>query len=521
MGNLYLADKEGEEEFTNSDEETLIMFASQAGMVISNARRYREEQRARNELETLIDTSPVGVVVLDAKTGAPILLNREAARIVDGLREQDLPPEQILDVLTFVRGDRREVSLKEFSMVELLSAGETIRAEEIVFKVPDGRSVTTLLNATPIRSDDGKVTSLVVTMQDMTSLQELERMRAEFLGMVSHELRTPLATIKGSTTTLLNSPPGMDAAVVAQFHRIMDQQVDHLQELIDDLLDVARVESGTLSIEPGPTNIADVADEARNRLLNGEAHHNFTTNIPPKIPPVVADRARVVQVLSNLLSNASRYSPEGSPIRIEATSDGLFVAVSVVDEGRGIPEALVPHLFRKFSRFGGEKHRGMLDGSGLGLAICKGIIEAHGGRIWAESEGLGTGARFTFTLPVSDQKELVAGAQRAALSLQPQDRTAGTSRVLAVDDDPHALRYTCAALVNAGYETVLTGNPEEVLRLVEEERPDLVLLDLMLPGVDGIELMRQILEIKDLPVIFLSAYSQGDVIARAFDLGGF
>ena len=105
-------------------------------------------------------------------------------------------------------------------------------------------------------------------MQDMTSLQELERMRAEFLGMVSHELRTPLATIKGSTTTLLNSPPGMDAAVVAQFHRIVDQQVDHLQELIDDLLDVARVESGTLSIEPGPTSIAGVADEARNRLLN-------------------------------------------------------------------------------------------------------------------------------------------------------------------------------------------------------------------------------------------------------------
>ncbi len=521
VGNLYLADKEGEEEFTSSDEETLVMFASQAGMVISNARRYREEQRARNDLETLIDTSPVGVVVLDARTGTPISFNQEAARIVDTLREPNQRTEQIIDELTLVRGDGREVSVREFPMVELLSIGETIRAEEIVFKVPDGRSVTTLLNATPIRTGNGEVTSFVVTLQDMTSLQELERMRSEFLGMVSHELRTPLATIKGSTTTLLNSPPGMDPAVVTQFHRIMDQQVDHLQKLIGDLLDVARVETGTLSIETGPTNIADVVDEARNRLVNSGARYNLTIDIPPYTPPVVADRVRIVQVLSNLLSNASRYSPEDCPIRVEAASDGLFVAVSVVDQGRGVPVELVPHLFRRFPRIGGEERRGMVDGSGLGLAICKGIIEAHGGRIWAESEGLGTGARFTFTLPVLDQGKPPPGAQRAALSMQPEHRTADKLRVLAVDDDPQALRYIRDALVNAGYQPVLTGSPEDVLGLVAAEKPDLVLLDLMFPGIDGIELMKEIVAWQDIPVIFLSAYGQEEVIARAFDLGAY
>ena len=157
-----------------------------------------------------------------------------------------------------------------------------------MFQVPDGRRVTTLLNATPIRAENGEVVSFVVTLQDMTPLQELERMRAEFLGMVSHELRTPLATIKGSTTTLLNSPQGMDPAVVTQFHRIIDQQVDHLQELIGDLLDVARVESGTLSIEPGPMKIAEVVDEARSRLLNSGARHDFIIDIPrtsPEHPP--------------------------------------------------------------------------------------------------------------------------------------------------------------------------------------------------------------------------------------------
>ena len=519
VGNLYLADKENESEFTQSDEETLVMFAAQAGMVIANARRYRDEQRARNDLETLIETSPVGVVVFDARTGAPVSINREAARIVDSLREPDQPLEQILDVLTFVRGDGREVSLKEFPLVELLSIGETIRAEEIVFKVPDGRSVTTLLNATPIRSEGGEITSFVVTMQDMTAMQELERMRAEFLGMVSHELRTPLATIKGSTTTLLNSPPGMDSAVVTQFHRIMDQQVDHLQELIGDLLDVARVESGTLSVEPGPTSVADIVDEARSRLLSSSVRCNLVIDIPPNIPPIAADKARTVQVLSNLLSNASRHSPDGSPIRVDAALDGMFVAISVADEGRGVPAELLPHLFRKFSRFGGVGRGGSMDGSGLGLAICKGIVEAHGGRIWAESEGTGKGARFTFTIPALDQEALSPGVQRPAASVRPQGQAGDSVRVLAVDDDPQALWHIRDALVKAGYEPVMTGNPDDVLRLAAEEKPDLVLLDLMFPGIDGIELMQKVQERADIPVIFLSAYDQEDVVARAFDTG--
>ena len=190
VGNIYLAGKEHGEEFTLEDEKTLVMFASQAAMVVSNARRYRDERRARTDLETLIDTSPVGVVVFDARTGAPVSFNREARRIVDGLREPEQSLELLLEVLTFRREDGREVSLREFPMAELLSVDETVRAEEIVLGVPDGRSVTALLNSTPILSDEGVVESVVVTMQDMAPVQEMERLRAEFLGMVSHELRT-------------------------------------------------------------------------------------------------------------------------------------------------------------------------------------------------------------------------------------------------------------------------------------------------------------------------------------------
>ena len=145
VGNFFLAEKEGDPEFTLEDEETLMMFASQAAMVIANARRYRDERRARADLETLIQTSPVGVAVFDAKTGVPVSFNLEAKRIVDSLREPAQSPEQLLETLTCRRGDGRELSLMELPMAELMSAGETVRAEEIVLSVPDGRSVAALL----------------------------------------------------------------------------------------------------------------------------------------------------------------------------------------------------------------------------------------------------------------------------------------------------------------------------------------------------------------------------------------
>ena len=519
LGNVFLAEKEGSGEFSRTDEETLVMFASQAAMVVSNARRYREEQRARADLETLIDTSPVGVVVFDARTGAPVSFNREALRLVDSLREPDQPPEGLLDVMTCVRADGRVLSLREFHVTELLGAGETVRAEEIVLRVPDGRSVNALLNATPIRSDDGRLASFVVTLQDMTPLEELERMRAEFLAMVSHELRTPLAAVKGSVTTLLETASELDPAEMTQFFRIIRDQSDQMRYLIGDLLDVARIETGTLPVAPEPSDLPLLVDESRSKFSSGSDREDLYIELAPDLPWVLADRRRVVQVLGNLLSNAARYSPEGSPIRLSAVRQGQYVAVSVADEGRGIAADQLPQLFRKFSRAAGLSRESGAEGSGLGLAICKGIVEAHGGRIWAESGGPGLGSRFTFTIPAAEE-ERGDGASSPTTSAGGSRRsTKGKVRVLAVDDDPQALRYVRDALTRAGYAPIVTGDPADVIRLMEEEKPHLVLLDLVLPGVDGIELMKDILRTFDVPIIFLSAYGQEDVVARAFDMG--
>ena len=517
VGNFFLGEKEAGPEFTPEDEETLVLFASQAALVITNSRRYQEERQTRTDLETLIDTSPVGVLVFDAATGLPKSFNREARRIIDNLRTPDQSLEDLLHVVSFKRADGREVSLKEFPMAELLSIGETVRAEEFVLQAPGDRSVTVLLNATPILSEEGTVESFVVTVQDMAAVEELERLRAEFLATVSHELRTPLTSIKGSAATALGSATDLDPAVTRQFFRIIEDQADHMHSLVSDLLDVARIETGTLSVSPEPAEAPVLVDRARNAFISAGGRNNLAIDIEPALPLVMADRRRIVQVLGNLLSNAARHSSESSVIKVTAVRKDLYVALSVADEGRGIPAESLPHLFRKFSRAESDDQGG---DTGLGLAICKGIIEAHGGRIWAESDGPDRGARFTFTLPVADQPGIGATDDPAPLTARASRQAAADQvRVLVVEDDPQALRYVRDVLAKAGFVPVVTGDPEEVLRLVADEQPHVVLLDLVLPGGDGIELMQQILERADVPVIFLSAYGRDDIVAKALERG--
>ena len=311
----------------------------------------------------------------------------------------------------------------------------------------------------------------------MTALEELERLRAEFLAMVSHELHIPLTSVKGSITTLMDPPSPLNPAEMRQFFRIIDSQIDRMHVLISDLLDVARIETGTLAVSPEPTDVALLVGEACNGFRSGGGRHYIDLDLARDLPWVMADRLRMVQVLGNLLTNAAKYSPESSAIRVGAVGEEGHVTVSVSDQGRGIPAESLPHLFRKFSRLESQEQGG---DTGLGLAICKGIVEAHGGRIWAESDGPGLGARFTFTLPTVEAAGCVSPAVPAQPSTRPSRRQGAEQvRILAVDDDPHAL-------MKSGYEPLVAGYPEEALRLVAEEKPHLVLLDLVLPGADGI-----------------------------------
>ncbi len=509
LGHFFLGDKEDGEGFTDEDEEILVLFASQAATAIANARTYRDVERARADLEALVETSPVGVAVFDAGTGHPVSFNREARRIVEGLRTPGRPPEQLLEVITCRYADGREVSLEELPLARQLGNATTMRAEEVELSVPDGRSVRMLINVTPIRSEDEGVVSVVVTMQDLAPLEELERQRAEFLGMVSHELRAPLTSIKGSTATVLGAVPLPPQAEMLQFFRIIDGQADHMRGLIANLLDAGSIEAGTLTVAPEPSNVAALVDRARSTFLSGGGRHVVLIDLPPDLPRAMADRERIVQVLNNLFSNAARHAPPSSPIRVEGTSEGGYIALSVSDEGRGIAPDRLPHLFRK--------RTGLAGGTGLGLAISKGLVEAHGGRIRAESGGTGQGARFTFTIPAAGESAPEA-APHGTRPHPPGERREKT-RVLVVDDDPQTLRYVRNVLSDAGYAPLVTGDSDGLSGLIRAEKPGLVLLDLMLPGTDGIELMKRVPQLADLPVIFISGYGRDETIARALESG--
>ena len=502
VGSFFLGGKDGG--FTDADEEVLVLFAAQAAAAIANARAHRDERRARADLETLVETCPVGVVVLDAASGALAALNREAKRIVAGLHAPDLPLERLPAAVTCRRGDGSEVTLDD------LGRGETVRAEEVELSVPGGRSVRTLLDATPIRSDEGAVERMVVILQDLAPFEALSRSRAEFLGMVSHELRAPLAAIKGSAATALGGSRDPDRAELRQFLRIVEDQADRMDGLIGDLLDAGRIGAGMLPVDPEPTAVADLVERARTAFTGGDGNHPVVIDLAADLPPVMADGRRIVQVLNNLLANAAAHSPATSPIRVAAVRDGAHVAVSVDDRGEGVPPERLPHLFRRHA--GNDARDG--GGTGLGLVICRGLVEAHGGRIRAESDGPGRGTCVTFTLPVAAEKGPSA-AVPASESRQGRRKTT----VLVVDDDPHALRQARDALAAAGYLPATTAEPGEVARLIERENPALVLLDLVLPGTDGIELMKTLPALAHLPVIFISAYRRGDTIARALEAG--
>ena len=395
-----------------------------------------------------------------------------------------------------LREDARENSLDQVPLAQLLAEAETVRAEEVVMRVPDGRSVSALVNATPIRNEDGEMPSFVAPLED------LERLRADFLATVGHELSTPPTSSSGAAAPLLSQGSARDPAESRQFHRIIAEQAERMRALLSDLLDATRLRTGTLPVSPELSDPTALVDEARSAFLAEGWSNSVTLDLKWDLPWVMADRRRVLRVLGNLLSNAARHSPPDSPVLVSAALEGGLVSITVADRGRGMEPKRLPHLFRGFSRT--DANGGNSDGwqestgSGLGLSICKGIVEAHGGRIRAESDGPGLGSRFTFTLPVAEGLAEVHG--RSSRRTQGPGQRA---RILVVDDDPMTLRHARKVLAGAGYTPMVAGDAEEALGLLEAGQPRLAILDQVLPGSDGIELMDKMRRTIGTPVISL------------------
>ena len=520
VGCLYVADVSGSNDFTGETEEILEMFASQAALALTNARRHGEERQAKAEIEALVDASPVGVLVVDVLAGNTVVVNQEARRLLRLEPEQDGYSVASLEQLRCKRMDGTEIAFDELPFEPAMLDGRTVHAEELLVVHPDGSETATLVNATPLLNDHEELVTVIATLQDLTPLEELERLRAEFLAMVSHELRGPLTSIKGSAVTMGSAVIPPDPDEVRQFSRIIEEQADAMRDLINDLLDMTRIESGILSVAPEPVDTASVIGQAKNAFVDSGHRHSIEIELAPNLPSVWCDRQRIVQVLHNLFSNAAKNSPEWSTISVRASLDDAHVTVSVTDQGVGIDPEHLPLLFIKFSSgIGGASGAGRDQvGHGLGLAICKGIVEAHGGRIWAHSAGRGRGAQFTFSLPVlAESAPSVAApdADERRVSQTP----ASVERILVVDDDPQALRFVRTTLQRAGYTPIATTDPDQIPHLLQAEQPHLVLLDVVLPGTDGFALARRIPKMLEVPVIFISGRDDDHFITTAFEIG--
>ena len=231
------------------------------------------------------------------------------------------------------------------------------------------------------------------------ALRELDAMRTEFLANVSHELRTPLAVIKGSANSLLQPDVSFDEQTWRDFLQTIDNDSDKLGRLVEDLLMMSRLEAGALEIRKEQHSLAEVVESVRDRLDNLAPGHTLQIDIPASLPPVLIDDDRIGEVLTNLVENAAKYSPEGTRIVLQASPNGRNVIVSVTDEGSGIPPELHQKVFDRFYQAAAHK-RGNRRGTGLGLSICRGIVETHDGKIWVESEP-GKGAKFSFSIPIN------------------------------------------------------------------------------------------------------------------------
>jgi DNA-binding response OmpR family regulator/signal transduction histidine kinase len=521
LGNLYLTEKLTGPEFTEEDQHLLVLFVAQAAMAINNARVFEAEHQARARLEAVVDTSPAGIFVVEADGRKVVLTNKEVDRIVSIPAQGEAPLAKYEATISFYRPDGTKYDPRDLPLQRALDSGETTRAEEVVFERADGSRINTLVNASPIKSPEGELIGAITVIQDMTPLDQIERLRNEFLGLVTHELKTPLTAIKGAAATILGADRPLDPPEINDLMEIVDEQSDRLRDLIDNLLDVSRIEAGVLSVRAEATELRDILEEALTLFARSSGGRQVEVRAEGELPTVNADRRRIGQVIGNLLTNAGKFSESDEVITIGVVVSQGQVTIDISDEGQGIPAEALPHVFKKFYQFEDESTGRGKTGSGLGLAICKGIVEAHGGRIWAESTGTGAGTTIGFTLPMAERPAAPAAApaQPARPAGGKVQRTGPRLKILAVDDEPQVLRIIKRNLEDGGYRVVVTSDAEGALSMVETEEPDMVLLDLMLQGTTGLEVLRRIREFSGVPVIFLSSRAKEQDVVQALRAG--
>jgi PAS domain S-box-containing protein len=390
--------------FSPTDLETMRLVQGQFALAFGRAKMFDEIRDQKSTLEQVLAGTADGVYVT-AADGSFILWNVAAARIA-GVPED----EAMTQGYSVVSGvDRRGRSLEDLDRAAFDAASADSASRQTVqnYEVYFGKTARWVaVSASPLRNAAGAVTAMVHAFRDITAAREVEQLKADFISTVSHELRTPLTSIKGATALLFEQVPA-DASGALELLQMVRNNSERLLRLINDLLDASKIEAGKLTIRKQPCDPTRLLERAIAGVAGYADEYGVavTSEFARGLAPVVVDPDRVEQIMSNLISNAVKYSHRGDAVTVRVRSDGPFLRVDVIDTGVGIPASALPRLFEKFSQVDrGGRNR---PGTGLGLVISKGLIEAHGGSISVSSTE-GEGTTFTFTLPFAKR-----GADRA------------------------------------------------------------------------------------------------------------
>jgi len=460
---------------------------------IENVILKRLQAKAQTLSNAILNSMAEGIVVIDDENRI-IMMNPVMESLLDRSLEKAIGSDA--DSVLPIKKRDRETFLKK------VRAGGTAPPIKLTLK-----DRTLDVNVRSIAGDQGQRIGTVLAWHDITELAKVDQIKTEFISIVSHELRTPLTSIKGYVDLVLDGDAGEINELQQEFLEVVQQDTNRLAALISDLLDVSRIESGKLTLQLQILEIGEliarVVASLRTQLSEREMHVEVDSGPVPIT--FKGDEDRLTQVLTNLLGNAIKFSPPRAGISVVARKKGGYLQIDVSDNGPGISKEDMGRLFTKFFRAdnAATKETG---GTGLGLSIAKSLVELHGGRIWAESE-LGKGSTFRFTLRLDS-------SQRSRKS---QPTVDGAPHILVVDDDHNVARLVQRHLEKAGYKVSLAHTGQEAQKKAVRHLPALITLDILLPDMNGFEVLETLKEnprTEKIPVIVLSIVQGEDKALR-------
>lgn len=485
------------EAYAPDDAELLDLLVRQTLDTLEHLRSAEADHRTR--LEQMVQGMGDGVVLTDEKND--LVVANPAARTLLGLS-----PE--------ATGKDLDAQLG-FSAIELVRAGlyggPQVRREELEL---EGRPVE--VTVTPVLDAASALKGAALLVRDLTERRALERRKDEFVSMVTHELRTPLTSITGALDLVLNHITGSINEKQQRFLEMARESTEKLNDLVDDLLDLSKLARGKMRMTFEVAHLDELVRRAVEKYgpAFAEAKVQVSVEAPDDSLKLLGDPNRLTQVLNNLLTNAVKFTPAGGAVEISLASPTAapgYVLLSVRNSGEPILEADLERIFDRFEQAKNQAHQ-RHRGTGLGLSICRSIVEAHGGRIWAEPQS--AGARFVVALPVEPPAPSSAADLDAPAGPPPPTR--GT--VLVVEDAPDVAWIMKAMLLTRQLKVLIAANGEEALALARRVKPDVITLDLRLPDVDGLELaeiFRHDPETTHARVLVISGHDQRDAALRA------